>query len=650
MRPPIQLNLLAVLCLVAGCQCTPFGVETTRFVCQAPADCLDGFECRDVGAGPECVRAGTGADSGVADAGADGGELDAGEVDAGPAEPPTQLRFGTPAHTVDVGGCSPVITIEAAGADGGVARVAAATPVTLDALPAGVTYFETADCSGASVSSASIAADAWATSVYARATDAGSFALNASAAGLASASQLLIARAPPTSLVFVSTAPAAIRGGTCLTATVEARTGATATTVTSNTPIGLSAAPGEVRFYSDGVCTQAITSTVLAANSASATFFVKPLTGGPNTVSAAAPFGTATQLLNTTPIARSGQCTFPARVPLADGGNIGGTTVNCPLSPPLTDLSRSLLFFQSIAVVGGNELGAAQARCRVSSSTNVACTRRQDLTAGEVNYQVAEVPQGLLVQRASSSSCTTAITLSTPVDMGKAFVLKSVANSTTTFDDEDGPIATLASPTSVVLTPTNCDGFDVQVAEWAGLTVTRGFIDGGMPDGSVALEVTGLAPASSNSAVLLQPNPSFSGGRPLCSTMIRAARPSPSSIALSRTAGEAGCPTTTMDTVAYERIDFGTRASVNEYTATFAPGALTATVTIAPVDTSRTLVFASSQIAGGQGAGETDHDGISLFTQAVAHLVLTDSTTVTLRRAEGTSSALLTFYVAELVP
>ena len=35
------LPLLAFL--AAGCQCAPFGVDTTRFVWTSQADCLEGF-------------------------------------------------------------------------------------------------------------------------------------------------------------------------------------------------------------------------------------------------------------------------------------------------------------------------------------------------------------------------------------------------------------------------------------------------------------------------------------------------------------------------------------------------------------------------------------------------------------------------------
>jgi hypothetical protein len=107
---------------------------------------------------------------------------------------------------------------------------------------------------------------------------------------------------------------------------------------------------------------------------------------------------------------------------------------------------------------------------------------------------------------------------------------------------------------------------------------------------------------------------------------------------------------TPLESVLYERIDLGNRGVVREYSATFPAGTTSRAVAITPVDTSRTVVFASSQIGAGQGAGETDHDGTALFSEGVFQLVLTNATTVTATRAASTSNATVTFYVAELLP
>ena len=126
--------------------------------------------------------------------------------------------------------------------------------------------------------------------------------------------------------------------------------------------------------------------------------------------------------------------------------------------------------------------------------------------------------------------------------------------------------------------------------------------------------------------------------------------PSPTSLSFSRAAGDAGCPLTALELVHYERIDFGNKASVREYTATFARGVTSRTVTITPIDTTRTVVFSASQITGGQGAGESDFASPGGISEGLFQLVLTNPNTVTATRAESTSAASVTFYVAQLNP
>ena len=686
-----------LLAMLAGCECTPFGIGGTRFVCATQADCADGFECRDRGAGLECVVAQQGDDAGSVDsgidAGLDAGEQDAGEVDAGEVDAgefdsgvdagdddagvdagldagidagfdagidagfdagvdagPTQLRFATAPQSIPSNACSQVINLETIGQDGGARPVGANTTVMLQAATA-VSFFTASNCSGSPASSVVISALQSSTSFYARSVDAGTYLMTASSSPLLPASQTLTVLPPPSSLVFTSTAPNPVRGGTCLMATVEARRGTVATPVGTATSIGLSATPSSgTIFYSDAACTTTTTSATMAANASTATFFVKPLTTGTNAMAAAAPFGTATQNFVTTRIVRRGQCNFVARVTLSDGGVVGDTSNTCTFSPAVTDVNAALLIIQTTAQVTGPELGVAEARCRIASNATIFCARRQDFDPASLHYQIAEVPQGMLVQRSSSFSCTTPITLATPVNPARSFVLKATVSSSGAFDDDDAAIAALTSPTTFTLTPTECDGHDVQVVDWAGITVTRGAVDGGFPTDAGTLTITGLPAASANRALLIQPGILSMSSPPVCSSMVRAATPSPSSIVFTRAAGDATCLTQPPELLAWERIDFGNKATVREHTATFAVGDTSRPVTIAPVDTSRTLVFSGSQMAGGQGAGETDHDGGARFTQAAFELVLTDATTVTVSRAESTAAAIITFYVAELLP
>jgi hypothetical protein len=704
MRSTLLPFSVPLFVLLAGCQCGPLGVESTRFSCSSDADCVTGFECRDLGQGAECVRAGTvveedaGADAAVTfDAGADdagtpdagepdAGELDAGDVDAGEMDagepdagevdagevdagfdagidagvdagtpdagpPPTQLVFTTAAQSLASNSCSTVMTVETRSATNVPTNVQMTTPLTLAASPGStVTFYSNQNCAGGGTTSATIATGGRTASFYARGTAAGAFNVVVSATGLTSASQQLLVD-PPNRLVFTSTPPSPVRGGTCLPASVEAQRGTVATIVGTNTTIGLTASPtGGARFFADASCNTAITTVQMAAGSSTTAFFIKPLTGGVVNVSAAASFGTAMQTLNVTPIVRRGQCNFSPRVNLADGGVQTDLSVACSVTPPVTDLTAVMLWTQTTGVISGTELGSVQARCRLSSTSQLACVRRQDQDGASVHFQIAEVPSGLLVQRSTTSGCTPSVTLPTAVNTSKTFVLKTSANGSSNFDDEDTLLAELRGPTSLVLAPNSCEGYDVQAVQWEGVTVERGFVDGGFPDGAGTLTVTGLPGAGLNRALLTQPHAALDGARPLCSTLVRGAMPSSSSLAFSRGVGDAGCPLEALESIHYERIDFGNKATVREYSATFAPGAASRTVTVSGVDPTRTVVFSASQISGGQGAGESDGAQANQLADGLFQLVLTNSTTVTVTRAQSTSAAAVTFYVAELAP
>ena len=685
-----MFRYLPFLAFLAGCQCGPFGIDATRFVCKSQADCLDGFECRDLGAGLECVKTGTAdagtpdagrvdaglVDAGDPDAGGDAGNMDAGldagldagfdagfdagldaGLDAGPMDAgAVGLSFVTPPQTIAINGCTAAMTIQTVNAAGATWPVDTLITVGLQANPAvGVSFWGTSTCTGLARTSVTIAAGQSSATFYASSTTSRLYTVTVSSPPLSPASQPLTVVIPPNSLVFTSTPPSPVRGGTCLTATVEARRLGVAAPVAGPTTIGLTVAPaGGALFYSDATCSAATTTaTTMAAGASTATFYVKPLTGGANAITAAAPFGSANQTITTTPIVRRGECFFDARTSLPDGGFTSGQVTNCAVAPAVTSLGASLLITQSTSVVSGVELGVAQARCHLTTTSNVICNRREDFDPGSVHFQVAEVPQGMTVQQRSSSLCAGTWTL-TPVNPSSTFVLKSASNTTLAFDDEDALVATLTNPTTVTIFPTLCNGYDLQVVDWAGITVERGTLDAGagagMASGVASTTLTGLPVASLNRAVLVQAGIGSTSTRSVCTSMVRGALPTASSIAFTRTSGDAGCPNDIVDSLSFERIDFGGRATVREYTQVFTPGVRAVPVTINPVDTTRTLVFASSQVSSGQGVGETDSPSFSLFVESAFQLVLTGPTTVTATREVSNSTAIVTFYVAELLP
>jgi len=82
-----------------------------------------------------------------------------------------------------------------------------------------------------------------------------------------------------------------------------------------------------------------------------------------------------------------------------------------------------------------------------------------------------------------------------------------------------------------------------------------------------------------------------------------------------------------MPAVFFERVDFGSRRSVQQFDVVLESGAPSVSVPIRPVDVSRTIAFASSQTVAGQGAGETVTLGPRLYAAATAIFNMTGSST-----------------------
>ena len=429
------------------------------------------------------------------------------------------------------------------------------------------------------------------------------------------------------------------------------------TAVASNTAVGLSeVAAGTARYYSDSICTLAVTGTTIPAGQTNADFYLKPLTGGSTVQSAAAPFGTAQRTLNIVGAVRRGNCAFNAPIALADGGSTQDLFTTCAILPLQQNIGRTALFFQ--ATTGSALGGTAEVRCRLNTTGAVTCNRNGGAAAGSIHWQTLELPAGLRVERVAGNCVTPPMTLLLPaaVNPSLSFLLKSYEGSSVTIDDDDLIVTQLVSPTTVSLdigtAATTCPGgsFDIQAVELAGINVTRGLESAGIAIGANSRLVTGLSAVSANTALLTQhalPNSSD----PICDVLLRAELPTPSSLNFSRATGLTGaCVTSPILRMAWERIDFGSRASVQTKTVTLPINSSTLSVAISPVDTTRTIVFASSQAASGQGNGEASYAGGSYLGEGNARFELTSSTNVNVNRQRSLGSAAFTFYVVEFDP
>ncbi len=464
---------------------------------------------------------------------------------------------------------------------------------------------------------------------------------------------------PPTSLAFVTTTvPSPLLAGTCLLSTVQARRGAVATPVIGATTVGLSDFPvGTTRHYSDAACTTPITVTTIPNGQTNVDFYVKPLSAGATTQIATAAFGTAQRPLTALGAVRRGNCNFAAPIDLPDGGQTLDLYTNCTISPAHQVTGHTAFFFQTTGFAGDGS--TMLIRCRLLNLTTIACDRVGGQASVNVHWQSVELPTALHVERLAGSCQNPPFTLTLPgaVNPSSTFLLKSFAAPSGVIDDDDLITMQLGSSTAVNVelgeASTMCGGavYDVQAVELAGVTVTRGNFDAGIAIGANTSTLTGLPAVSMNTAMLSQQRVPNLSPALICAVMVRSEMPTPSSITFSRSAGaDAGCIASPVDSVNFERIDFGSRGAVQTKTVTMPIGTSSLAVPISAVDTSRTIVFASSQAASGQGNGETNYSSPSYLGESVARFELTSSTNVNVIRARTGGFSVFTFYVVELDP
>ena len=427
--------------------------------------------------------------------------------------------------------------------------------------------------------------------------------------------------------------------------------------------MGLTETPtATARYYSDAACTASVTSTTIPAGQSSASFYLKPLTGGTASQTASAPFGSASRSLVIVPAVRrsaSGTCNFAGPTLLPDGGSMSDFTESCGISPNHQSLSRTALFFQ--ATTSSSSAGTAMIRCTLSSTSSIFCERDDANSSAIIHWQTIELPIGFRVERRtancqSPSPWTT--TLPAAVNPASSFLLTSYSLGSGDIDDDDVNAVRLISPTVVEIdhgiSTTLCAGgtIDIQALEVAGTTVTRGVEDGGLAVGATSLTISGLPPVSANTAVLSShtvPNTNLG----ICNVLVRSEMPTQSSLQFSRGSGfDGGCVVEPVFRIAWERVDFGNRARVQTRTVSLGPGVFTEPVTILPVDPTRSVVFASSGVAAGQSAGESSHSSTNnkSLSEGNARFELTTSTNVNVIRQRSLGTGTFTFFVVEFDP
>jgi hypothetical protein len=203
------------------------------------------------------------------------------------AGPPAALVFTTAPQTVTAGSCSAGVGLEVRDAAGNPSPVIASTPVTLDSLPATLSWFSDAACTTAQPVAA-IAPGSASRLVYFLGAAPGMTTASASVAGLQPATQdQTITPAPASALAFASAAQTLAAGACSGLTTLETRdVFGTAVAVTADLTVALTAATAT--FYSDAACANAVTSVTVAATTSGASFYFRDNTAGARLLTASA--------------------------------------------------------------------------------------------------------------------------------------------------------------------------------------------------------------------------------------------------------------------------------------------------------------------------------------------------------------------------
>lgn len=389
-------------------------------------------------------------------------------------------------------------------------------------------------------------------------------------------------------------------------------------------------------------------------NGATLSFGVKPLTGGAQGLTATVNGLTVQASITVDPAVRRGTCTFPANT----------LTTTCSISPAQHDLAHTLLVFQAVSP-GTTAPVEAEVRCRLSGVTQITCARNA-VSSSPANaaiwWQTLELPSGLAVTRGfDNAGCpASSVTLPSPVDVTTSFNLSSVSAIGANYDADDMTSTRLSSDGlqliyEPVVPGNNCVGHEYQVATMSGVSVVRGVSAGFSSIGpSTRVQtVGGLAAASSSSVLLTQSN--LLGASPpasasMCHFFARGELDSATTLKFSRGSTLlTGCDSYATGNLTWQRLDFGSRASVQPFTVTLT--STTATQTITAVDPTRALVFSGGMMTSGLATGESanTNSGTDQIGDALASFELAASQ-VTVRRAGATAAATFTFYVVQLQP
>jgi hypothetical protein len=254
---------------------------------------------------------------------------------------------------------------------------------------------------------------------------------------------------------------------------------------------------------------------------------------------------------------------------------------------------------------------------------SVTCRRLSFDQDAVIAWQVAELT-GATVRRVETY-CDGGLTapLSGVANPANSFVLTANENDGTIVNDSDFNVARLNDAGTAVdfFFGGGCTGtqsMSVQVVTLPLISISRG-----MTTVAVGATTRSIAdPPPATQGVLFAQSTTNAGGAGICDRVYRTELQGNSEV-FTRANGSAAaaCTATNTPALLYERVDFKTRATVQQVNVNLAAGSMGTTTAIAAVDRTRTLVFTGSHSSMGLGLGESTHVGNSGTTDFLGDAV-----------------------------
>ncbi|ATB38222.1 hypothetical protein CYFUS_003655 [Cystobacter fuscus] len=557
---------------------------------------------------------------------------------------PTKLAFSAASDSSLAGECVP-LTLERRDAYDNAAPGPRRTVSFSPAPSAQLALYSDAAC-GTRLSSATFPEGAVSLPLYFRGTRAGEASIVASTTGSADARYTRRVNAGPASKLSLGLPGQTVLAGSCspqaTVRTLDAFDNPTGPS--SEVPVDLSATVGMgLSFHADAGCTTGLSTLTLSARVPSGSFYFKGRTGGSVDVTAAtAGMTPVTRSQRVAPVVRRGTCTLSDRA----------TSVTCPIDPSLGSRERSFLVFQ--ATTNNERTDHSFVRCRLVSTSTLTCDRVGSQGIAHIQWQVVERSRGLRVQHLEQSCPNNnqellTVNIPTSVRMESSFVLFSSSQAGSTTNANDFATVRLTSPQQVeIALEENCNGanYAVQVVELEGLSVSRG-LTGATDAASVEAPVP---PAEASRSVLTSTFRAEGNDDVICNRMVRGEIVDREVLRFSRGAGSTSCDSTRISGIAYERLTFPEGYGVQARNVSLDNNALSTTETLSDVDPTRTLLLSSSQVHGGQGAGETSYRGNDVPGAGTARFWLTSPTRLEVARDAPLDSARWTVYAVQFEP